>query len=434
MSEESKQKTTATKSTEAAKKVRGIVKNLNLRAQEARHKGLKTAYCMVGCNYDEILWAMDIVPIWTENFAGLCAAKRVAQPMLVKAESEGYSNVICGYARTGIGYDAYKKELGAPPEMAPDGGMAEPDLLLGCSATCDPRFKWYQALGRYRDSPVYSFDIITPPIEANLKEVKDYYCRYQKEQFQGLITFLEGQTGKKMSYERLLEGLVRAEKTRRLWWDSYELRKTIPCPMSAPDHFNVFVPGYFLVCEDEGYNFYQELSRELKDKTEKGLGAIPEEKYRLMWGGGLPPWHSMNIFDYFASQGAVFVRETSYRPPDPFVIEGDDPLQIMAERAFYRFTCRYERALKGPGDAQVQLLLDFIEQYKVDGIVMHATRSCRATTIGQMHFRNLMKNYVKAPTLFMESDLIDMRDYSEAQTQHNIEAFMELVASQKVRQ
>src|SRR3990172_8842176 len=118
---------------------------------------------MVGCNYDEILWAMDIVPIWPENFAGLCAAKRVAQPMLVKAEAECFSNVICGYARTGIGYDAYKKELGAPPAMAPDGGMAEPDLLLGCSATCDPRFKWYQALGRYRDSPIYSFDIITPP-------------------------------------------------------------------------------------------------------------------------------------------------------------------------------------------------------------------------------------------------------------------------------
>jgi hypothetical protein len=36
-----------------------------------------------------------------------------------------------------------------------------------------------------------------------------------------------------------------------------------------------------------------------------------KSKYRLLWGSGLPPWHTMNIFNYFEGLGAVFVGETA---------------------------------------------------------------------------------------------------------------------------
>ncbi len=77
------------------------------------------------------------------------------------------------------------KELGGIPENAPDGGMPVPDMMLGSSAVCDPRFKWYQAAGRYLEVPTYSIDVVGPPVYADLNEVRDYYIRYQKEQFQG---------------------------------------------------------------------------------------------------------------------------------------------------------------------------------------------------------------------------------------------------------
>ncbi len=421
------EKTTARKSTESARKVRALVKNLYRRAHEAKKEGKKVAYCMVGSLYDEILRAMDIVPVWTENYAGLCAAKRVAEEYLLKAESEGYSNLICGYARTGIGFDALRKELGQIPEGAPDGGMPEPDFLLGSSYICDPRYKWYQALLHYMDTPIYNIDVLVPPVGVDVDEVEEDYINYQVEELRGLISFLEYHTGKKMDYDRLMYIVDLAERTRRKWWEAYELRKNKPCPMPAEDHFNIFVPHHFMLGEEETYRFYEELYNELKEKVDKGIGVVKEEKFRLLWGGGLPPWHSMYIFNYFEEKGAVFVAETAYRPLEPIDVPENikDPLRIIAYRAYKRFTYRHKKAMENTGNPNVELLLELIKEYDADGVVMHGSLSCRASTIGQIHFKNLIQRYVKIPVMFMESDIVDIRDYSEAETKRKIDDFIE---------
>ena len=75
MDEKEQVKTTAVKGTESARKVRAMVKNIYRGANEAKAQGKKVAYFMVASQYDEILRAMDVVPIPTENYAGLCAAR-----------------------------------------------------------------------------------------------------------------------------------------------------------------------------------------------------------------------------------------------------------------------------------------------------------------------------------------------------------------------
>ena len=97
--------------TQSARNIRPLVEGMMMRAHQARGQGQKVAYCMVMSQYDEILAAMDIVPLWTENYGGLCAAMGTAPQFLEKAEADGYSNLICGYARTGIGFDALRAQL-----------------------------------------------------------------------------------------------------------------------------------------------------------------------------------------------------------------------------------------------------------------------------------------------------------------------------------
>lgn len=429
------QKTTATKFTDAAKKVRALVRNMYRGAFEARSQGKKLAYCMVVSLYDEIVRAMDIFPVWTENYAGLCAAKRVAEPYLLKAEADGYSNLVCGYARTGIGFDIMRKELAMTPPDAPDGGMSAPDLLLGSSSLCDARYKWYQSISRYLDAPIYNIDVVRPPIGIDLREAQDYYVRYQTEELRGLVEFLESATRQKMNWERLDEIVELAEETRRIRWEAYELRKHLPCPMPGEDHFNAFAPSYFMLGTTEALEFYKDLYKELQEKVKEGLSPVKEEKYRLLWGGGLPPWHSMYIFNYFGNLGAVVVCETAYRAVEPVDVPPgiSHPLEKIAWRAFKRFTWRHERARTNSGNPDVELLLELIEGYGIDGMVMHASKSCRATSIGQLHFKTLVQKFVDVPVMFMESDIVDLRDYSEAQTKNNIEAFMEAVAVRKAR-
>ncbi len=435
MTQEVREKTSSRKSTESAGKIRSIVKRMYQEAQQAKEEKRKVAYCMVMCNYEEILAAMDIVQVYTENYAGLCAVKRQAEPYMEKARAEGYSDLLCGYTQVGIGFDALRRELGGVPPDAPDGGMPEPDMLLGCSMGCDPRWKWYQALGRYKDTPIYNMDVLMPPSDANMDAIEEHSVRYMAEELRGLIAFLEEQTGKKMDYDRLMAIIRQVEETRWWWREAYELRKAIPCPMSTQDHFVLFVPHHMLLADPMTLDFYKGLYQELKERVDNKIGAIDEEKYRLLWGVGLPPWHSMYILDYFLDYGAIFAAETAYMVPEPFEIPPDvaDPVEVIALRAFERNTSLQRQGQEAGGIPPLaQAHLQRIRDYSIDGVVMHITRSCRAATMGQILVRNVIRDhYPGLPVMFMESDIIDLQTYSEAETKNLIDAFMEMVDANK---
>ncbi len=431
MEEKNQIKTTAVKGTETARKVRGLVKNIYQTAHAAKEQGRKVAYFMVSSQYDEIVRAMDIVPLPTENYAGLCAAKRDMDRFLLKAEEDGYSQVLCSYARIGLGFDSMRQDLGGMPENAPDGGMPKPDMMLGSSAVCDPRFKWYQAAGRYMQVPTYSIDVVVPPPDADLVKVRDHYIRYQKEQLEGLIAFLEKQMGHKMDKERLWEAIRLSDKAWKLWYDIDRLRVAIPGPMPTQDHFSIMVAGHYYSGTQTAVDFYQALYDEVKYKVENKIGVIADEKYRLLYGGGLPPWHTLWIFNYFESFGSVFVIENVYRGNDPVEVPSHikDPVEYLAWRTFLRYTQRHAVARANSGNPTVERLLGMIGDYRIDGVVFHACRSCRAMTVGQMHLKSLLGGYTDIPMMQLISDMVDLRDYSEAQWKAQIGAFIESLVS-----
>jgi len=431
MAEQQQGKTTAVKGTDMARKVRGLVKNIYQSAHEAKARGQKVAYMMVTSQYDEIIRAMDIVPLPTENYAGLCAAKREMDRFLLRAEEDGYSQVLCSYTRIGLGFDSLRKEMGGIPEGSPDGGMPMPDMMLGSSAVCDPRFKWYQATRRYLEVPTHSIDVLIPPVHSDLAEVRDHYIAYQKSQFEGLIAFLEQQTGKKLDRDRLWEVIRLSDKAWDLWYEIDRMRVAVPCPMPAQDHFSTMVAAYYFSGTPVAVDFYQGLYDEVKEKVDKGLGVIPEEKYRILYGGGLPPWHTLWIFNYFESFGAVFVIENVYRGYDPVEVPSSvkDPVEFLAWRTFLRFTQRHEKAQANSGNPFTERLLDMIRDYRIDGVVFHACRSCRAMTVGQVHNKNLLSRYTDIPMMQLVSDMVDLRDYSEAQWKAQIGAFIDSLAA-----
>jgi benzoyl-CoA reductase/2-hydroxyglutaryl-CoA dehydratase subunit BcrC/BadD/HgdB len=72
----------------------------------------------------EILQAMDIIPIWPENYASVCAARQVSVRLAEIAERRGYSRDLCSYARTTIGSLLTKEK-----DILPEGGMPKPTFL-----------------------------------------------------------------------------------------------------------------------------------------------------------------------------------------------------------------------------------------------------------------------------------------------------------------
>lgn len=424
-------KTTSVKATEIAKKANDWTKMMYQKAVESRKAGRPVAWVMWGVQ-QEIVEAFDIDSVFTENYAAVAAAKQQADALLEAAESEGYSNLICGYVRAGLGYSRLFRDQGRKvPKEAPRGGMAEPDLLLACSLACDPRYKWYQSMARYQDTPFYFYDVVSPPIDQGRDDplVRDHYVKYTVSQLRDFASFCSKHTGKKLDEGYLWEKIRLGEDVHQLWWECHELRKAVPSPMPTGDMMSCIVPGFFYSCREESRDFYQEMKDELTERVRSGAGVLENERYRLFWGGGLPPWHTMSMFTYFETKGGVFVCEIAYYPFEPYKVDikTNDPFEYMARRNYEREAIRWRRAQDGCKDPYVQVLLDFITDYKCVGMVMHGSKSCRASTIGQVYQKNLIYEKVKIPTLFLESDMMDARDYSRAHTEQKIDEFLQMV-------
>jgi benzoyl-CoA reductase/2-hydroxyglutaryl-CoA dehydratase subunit BcrC/BadD/HgdB len=436
---EGPKKTTAEKSTEMSKRVRRMVKDLAQKAHEARAQGDPIAYLFIASFYDDILRAMDIVTVGTENYAGLCAAKMDAERFLSKAEAEGYPRHLCTYATCGLGFDALRRELGEMPPNAPDGGMESPTVMLGTGMMiCDPRYKWYQAAQRYTGAPTHILGLLSPPVHythIDLEEVKSYYLRYVTEELRGLVDFLERQLGKKMDWDRLSEVVDLSERTTKVWYDTYQLRKAVPAPMPTEDALNCMVPGYFMMGTQEAYDFYCQLYDELKYRVDNKIGTIPNEKYRLLWSLNIPPWYALVLFNYFETLGAVFPIEVVYHPLKFEIPSGvTDPLERMAWRFYDSFTRRHEKARGHTGDSVVEWMLELIEDYQIDGVVFHQAMTCRTIHTGLLHQISVLKKYCGKPVLLLEGDIVDIRNYNEANTHAKIDAFIELLEDYKKRQ
>jgi len=430
-------KTTAEKATETSKRVRLMVKDLAQKTHETRARGDPIAYLFIASFYDDILRAMDIVTVGTENYAGLCAAKMSAERFLSKAEAEGYPRHLCTYATCGLGFDAMRSELGEIPPDSPDGGMEYPDVMLGTGMMiCDPRYKWYQATQRYVNAPTHVLGLLNPPLyytHVNIKEVRDYYIKYAIAELRGLVDFLEHQLGRKMDWDRLSEVVDLSERTIKMWYDTYQLRKAIPAPMPTEDALNIMVPGFFMMGTQTAYDFYCEVYDEIKYRVDNGIGTIPDEKYRLLWALSLPPWYGLIIFNYFETRGAVFPIEVVYHPPRPLDISPSitDPIERMAWRFWDGFTRNYEKARGHTGDPFVEWFLELIDEYRLDGVVFHQAMTCRTIHTGQLHQMNLLRKHTDKPLLMLEGDIVDVSNYNEEATHTKIDAFIETLEDYK---
>jgi benzoyl-CoA reductase/2-hydroxyglutaryl-CoA dehydratase subunit BcrC/BadD/HgdB len=203
----------------------------------------------------------------------------------------------------------------------------------------------------------------------------------------------------------------------------------------------------------EAHDFFLNLKAELEEKIAQKEGVVEDEKYRLLWGGGLPSWFALSDFNYFNSKGAVFPAETTYRMVAPIaemeLPKTNDPVEHLAWRWLGYWTFWYDKARQRPGsEPDIERLIHYIEKYQIDGVVMHEAFSCRTWHVGLMwQLHQLAKiykpipvltlggkgktpgNHRALPSLILESDIIDITSYSEVETRQKIDAFIETLES-----
>jgi benzoyl-CoA reductase/2-hydroxyglutaryl-CoA dehydratase subunit BcrC/BadD/HgdB len=77
-----------------------------------------------------------------------------------------------------------------------------------------------------------------------------------------------------------------------------------------------------------------------------------------------------------------------------------------------------------------ELIRDWVREYRLDGALMHSTRSCRSGSFGEIHSRNVL-NDIGIPSLIFESDMADPRLWADAHIKMQMNAFIETMAARK---
>ena len=77
-----------------------------------------------------------------------------------------------------------------------------------------------------------------------------------------------------------------------------------------------------------------------------------------------------------------------------------------------------------------ELLKRWVSEYQLDGAIAHRTRSCRATSMGQLHVKNKLAE-IGMPMLIFESDMVDPRAWSDAQVKMRFQGFLETIDARR---
>jgi len=404
---------------------------------EAVREGKPTVWCMVNWwEADPILLAMDVVMVYPENYGAACAAAGIAQEYLERSDSDGFPTHLCGYARNCFGYASHMQELGGEiPPGAPMGGMAPPVLLVSSGALCDARVKWFQALGRYLDAPVWAVELPQLGIEEGMVgDSHRHAIQFMVRELREFVAFLERLLGKKMDWDRLDEIVNDLIEINRVWYEVNELRKARPCPVHSRDFWSCMNASLYPAGDPKvSLKLYQDMYQEVKQRVEEGTGAVANEKYRLVFAE-LPPWHDLRVFDELADRGWNFVVESwAYHPPLP--LEGydriSDPLERIATQTYQWLTGYFKDARQG-GEHMGYFAypyLEFARSYQCDGALLHPLLTCRTATNHLILVQDRLLNRLKVPSLIAEGDIVDLKLFDHAGTMRRAEAFEESMDS-----
>jgi benzoyl-CoA reductase/2-hydroxyglutaryl-CoA dehydratase subunit BcrC/BadD/HgdB len=172
-------------------------------------------------------------------------------------------------------------------------------------------------------------------------------------------------------------------------------------------------------------DYYATLLSELEENVKNNIGFIREAKTRIFWEG-MPIWGKLRMMsNLFASNNSAVVASTycSSWVFDEF--DENDPWNSTARAYTEIFINRSDKAKE-------KMLVKWFEEYSIDGIVYHDTKTCFNNSNAKFGMPQRLQKLTGVPSIVIEGDLCDLRFFSEGQSITKIETFLEQIEDSKV--
>jgi len=391
--------------------------------EEAPARGQHVANVFVMGNAVEILRAFDFQLVFPEINSLQTGVRKASEEYIRLSEDYGMSPDVCSYVKADVGLILKEHEH-------PAGRIPKAQIAIA-SNMCSTFIKWAEIWERLLKTPTFVLDLpgqrganwqVRP---GDAQHAAD--SRWVEAQFKDLIQRCETITGKRFDMDRLAEVEDRVNKMVFHWNNVMALNRVCPAPYNAMLDGLTYI-GIMNVYRGapEGVEFMRKLEAELKAKVARGEGRVAEERYRLLFSG-TPCYVSMRrMVELFETWGGVFAYSdyltfaAGGMDAGELVYDTSRPLESLAEVT----ALAAQRGLSNQFFAHERLTQQ-IRDYDVDGIVFHGIKSCRFVSSGMADTRDYLNKRLKMPSLYIESDLIDPRYWSDAQIKNRVDAFFE---------
>ncbi|HET7788940.1 MAG TPA: 2-hydroxyacyl-CoA dehydratase family protein [Myxococcales bacterium] len=355
----------------------------------------------------EVLRPLGFHCVYPENHAAMCSVTRMVPELSDAVEQQGYSRDLCSYARTDLGSVVLGK--------TPAGRLPRPDLLACCTNICQTVLYWYRALAAHFQVPLVLID--TPYVYG---EAKPHHVTYVREQLEELVRVAEKVSGRRVDPEDLHRVTLLSKEGSRLWGECLAQSRNRPAPWTGFDGFFHMGPIVALRGNEECNAYYRMLLDELKDRVERGIGGIANEKHRLLWDN-LPIWFAVRPLSTLLAERGFNFACTSYT--NAWAEAG---VRVDAEDPYGSAAAAYTHIILNQDlKNRLGILRRLAQEYACDGAVLHSDRSCKPYSIGQVDLGERLARELGIRVLLLEADHGDPRAWAQEPGENRLAAFME---------
>lgn len=373
-------------------------------------------------NGEPVGWSTSIFPqeipetfglkvVYPENHAAAVAARGESLKLCEVAESKGYSNDLCSYARADLGYLELK--------TCESQNMPLPDFILCCNNICNQVIKWYENIAKELNIPMIMIDTA-----YNTEyDISQESINYFKGQLEYAIKQLEEITGKKFDEKRFEEVMKISVETGKWWKKAMSYTKVVPAPMNGFDMFNYMALAVCARGKKETAEIFKILVDELEENIKNGKSTYKgEEKHRIMFDG-IPCWPYLSYKLKTLVNHGVNMVGSLYADAWALQYEAND-LDGMAKA--YSSIANNNNLKR-----QIDQRIEAMKKFKCEGAVYHMNRSCKIMDFVQYELQRGVQENTGKPYVGFDGDQADPRNFTKAQYETRIQGLAEVMEDMK---
>ena len=377
------------------------------RAGKAQDEGKPLVFTSVMA-FPEIFTALGAVPFAPAQYCIQLMVQGFSSQYIDRGVAFGVSKEVCSANTASVG-------------MAADGIFPQPDLQFATAQQpCDPAVVESELLNLIYKVPIFWFNI---PYRLGEPTV-DYF----RDEFQGLIDFVQDQTGLAYDEDKLRECLKIADEAHVWYQKLQDLRlDAIPAPIGCREAYSAYSSRVFMEGRPETIEINKAAYEEIKAKVDAKQGVVPEERHRIVVNGAYPFWN-MRLFDWMEQEfGAVVAVDFNNGISMDALVDydTDDPIQYAARKAMganlaVKVAC-------APYPEFAEEIGRSAKRAQCDGSIYFTHFGCKMSCGSHKVFSDALMDVAGIPTAVVDIDAYDKRIVSESQIKASISNYFKML-------